>query len=365
MNICLIGNNLTSLILAYILSKKKFYIKIYCKKIKKNNFSTRSLGITNHNLNYLKNYFKNLSRKTHPINKIKVFIKNKKIDEEILFNQNTKTLFNMIKYKDMLSIVKTLVYKNKYISFKYLKNENVLNSLTQNNKFDLIINCEKKNLLTKKYLKNGIFKNYFNKAFTTIIKHKPINNNVATQIFTEYGPLAYLPLSKKLTSVVYSFNLKKRKIKSDDEIFNLIKKYNINYKIISNEKIENFDLKLALPKKYYYNNILFFGDTLHSIHPLAGQGFNMTIRDIIHLNELIDDKLNLGLEINKSIYEEFENNVKSNNSLFSIGIDLLHEFFIFNNDFVPKKISKHLITFINNNKKIKDIGVNVANKGKL
>ena len=62
----------------------------------------------------------------------------------------------MIKYKDILSIVKTLVYKNKYISFKYLKNENVLNSLTQNNKFDLIINCEKK-FISKKIFKKCYF----------------------------------------------------------------------------------------------------------------------------------------------------------------------------------------------------------------
>ena len=54
MNICLIGNNLTSLILAYILSKKNFILKFIVKKLKKNNFNTRSLGITNHNLNYLK-----------------------------------------------------------------------------------------------------------------------------------------------------------------------------------------------------------------------------------------------------------------------------------------------------------------------
>ena len=35
MNICLIGNNLTSLILAYILSKKNFILKFIVKKLKK------------------------------------------------------------------------------------------------------------------------------------------------------------------------------------------------------------------------------------------------------------------------------------------------------------------------------------------
>ncbi len=84
MKVCLIGNNLTSLILAYILSKKKFYTEIYSIKSSKSNFKTRTLGITNYNLNYLGNYFKNISKRTNIINEIKVLIKNQKIDEEIL-----------------------------------------------------------------------------------------------------------------------------------------------------------------------------------------------------------------------------------------------------------------------------------------
>ena len=44
--------------------------------------------------------------------------------------------------------------------------------------------------------------------------------------------------------------------------------------------LSNFELKFSNLRKYYHENILAFGDLLHTIHPLAGQGFNMTIRDI-------------------------------------------------------------------------------------
>ncbi len=70
MKVCLIGNNLTSLILAYILSNKNFNIEIYGLKSTKHVFSTRTLGITNSNLIYLEKYFKNISKKTNLINKI-------------------------------------------------------------------------------------------------------------------------------------------------------------------------------------------------------------------------------------------------------------------------------------------------------
>ena len=63
MKVCLIGNNLTSLILAYILSKKKINTEIYSTKTSTFNFKTRTLGITEHNLNYLANYFENIYQK--------------------------------------------------------------------------------------------------------------------------------------------------------------------------------------------------------------------------------------------------------------------------------------------------------------
>ena len=58
MKISLIGNNLTSLILASILSDKNFHVEICYIKSSKFNFKTRSIGITEHNLIYLTNYFK-------------------------------------------------------------------------------------------------------------------------------------------------------------------------------------------------------------------------------------------------------------------------------------------------------------------
>ena len=120
---------------------------------------------------------------------------------------------------------------------------------------------------------------------------------------------------------------------------------------------------MKLAKKYYNKNILFFGDSIHSIHPLAGQGFNMTIRDIIQLIQIIDKKVNLGLPIDKHIYKEFEKSLKSYNSAFSLGIDLVYEFFRFNKNVIPKSISEKIFTLINNNSKFKNLSINIANKG--
>ena len=362
MKVCIIGNNLTSLILANILSQKKFNVEIYYKKTPKSEFKTRTLGISKYNLKYLEMYFKNIKNKTKPIDDIKVIIKNNKINKEISFNKNSSTLFNMIKYDNLVSYLKKKSNKNKYLSFKNINKKFDLLSLLNDKKFDLIINCEANNILTKKYMNELISKNYNNKAFTTIINHSKIKNDKAIQIFTEYGPIAFLPLSDKSTSIVFSIEMKNLQI-SKDEICKLIKKFNPIYKIVSQENLESFDLKLKLPKKYFYKNILFFGDSLHSIHPLAGQGFNMTIRDMIRFDELINKKINLGLSIDKSIYSEFEKISKAYNSSFSFGIDFIYEFFRFNKKFIPKNISEEVFNFINNSKKIKNISIKIADQG--
>ena len=44
----------------------------------------------------------------------------------------------------------------------------------------------------------------------------------------------------------------------------------------------------AIYWNYYHQNIVAFGDCLHKIHPLAGEGFNMTIRDIKVISKIID-----------------------------------------------------------------------------
>ena len=149
-------------------------------------------------------------------------------------------------------------------------------------------------------------------AYTTIISHEKILNNTAIQIFTKKGPLAFLPISNKETSIVYSVH---NYLKKSNDINELIKKYNLKYKINKIDKIKKFELKSLNLRSYYHENILAFGDLLHKIHPLAGQGFNMTIRDIKILLEIIKKRLDLGLSLDSSVNSEFLKNINIESSL--------------------------------------------------
>ena len=115
-------------------------------------------------------------------------------------------------------------------------------------------------------------------------------------------------------------------------------------------------------RNYYKNNILCFGDNLHKIHPMAGQGFNMTLRDIKIFSSLIDSRLDLGLPLDISILKDFENNTKHLNYIFSSGINFIHEFFKIDNNF-ENKFSKIIFKHLGKNNFFNKIATKFADQG--
>ena len=121
-------------------------------------------------------------------------------------------------------------------------------------------------------------------------------------------------------------------------------------------------LKSSILRKYYNNNILAFGDLLHKIHPLAGQGFNMSLRDIKLLSKLIDERIDIGLDIDSSICQEFQKKTQDKNYIFSTGIDWIYELFNFESKFNSNLIGKS-INIIGKNKFINSFFKKFADSG--
>ncbi len=115
-------------------------------------------------------------------------------------------------------------------------------------------------------------------------------------------------------------------------------------------------------RNYYHKNILAFGDLLHRIHPLAGQGFNMTIRDIKILSEIIQSKIELGLHIDTSILNDFEKQTRNKNFMFSNGIDLIYEFFNIEKKLKSKNLTR-IIKMIGKNNNFNNFLIKFADRG--
>ena len=149
---------------------------------------------------------------------------------------------------------------------------------------------------------------------------------------------------------------------SKNKFIELTNKYNKRLEILKISEINYFPLKSSNLRSYYHKNILAFGDMLHRIHPLAGQGYNMTLRDVKTLIRIIKSKIELGLPIDQSINSEFEKKTKSQNYLFSKGIDLIYEIFNFERK-LNNKLINQTISFVGKNKKLNKVFKLIADYG--
>ena len=361
MNVCIIGEGLTALSLAKSLINKKINVHYYHKSENGNFSSNRTIGISKSNFEFFKEKIFQISKNNYwKINRIEIYTD--KIDTENLlkFENDKNDLFYIIKNDELLKSLKSVLIKSKFFK-KIILKKNINEEFLNKKEYDLIINCDANNFLAKKYFTKKISKNYYNLAYTTILKHKKIENNTATQIFTKQGPIAFLPISSTETSVVYSVDIKNKKFDNSD-VIDLINKNNPKYKINKIDKLNSFELSSSNLRNYHHKNILAFGDLLHRIHPVAGQGFNMIIRDIKILSEIIESKTELGLHIDALILRDFEKLTRNKNFIFSSGIDFIYEFFNIEKKIKNKNITKILKT-IGKNKNFTNLLIKFADRG--
>jgi 2-octaprenyl-6-methoxyphenol hydroxylase len=361
MNVCLIGDSLTGLVLAKSLINKKIKVFLYYKTRKNSQLQSRTIGISKKNLNFINKEIINIKRNMiWDIKKIEIY--NEKMGNDIILNfeEVKKNLFSMVKNNQIYKLLDENLKKEKLYKKILIKNNEFYKKILKNKDHDLIINCDGKNNISKSFFYKKFNKNYNSHAYTTIIKHKNTINNTAIQIFTKKGPIAFLPISSSETSVVFSKIIEKENV-NNIEIKNLIRKCK-KYKIIKFSKVEKFSLNFSVSRNYYYKNILAFGDSLHKIHPLAGQGFNMSLRDIKILSEIIQSRIDLGLELNHSIYKDFEKKNKHLNFIFSSGIDFIYEFFKFDSSH-KSNFSNKLLKQIGQSKLFNQLVLKYANQG--
>jgi 2-octaprenyl-6-methoxyphenol hydroxylase len=355
MRVCILGHGLSSLTLAKALVNQNIYVDIITYKKNQKIGLSRTLGISKSNVNFFNKNIINIEKFLWKLKKIEIYTDNLKNEKLLNFEKNDDQIFSIIKNHELHRVLEKSLIKSKYFKKRYLKNVN----LSFLKDYNIIINCNYLHNFTNKYFSKNIIKEYDSIAYTTIISHEKIVNNTAIQVFTKRGPLAFLPISNKETSIVYSVHNSTKKV---NDINELIKQYNLKYKINKIDKIENFELKSLNLRSYYHKNILAFGDLLHKIHPLAGQGFNMTIRDIRMLSNIIKNKLDLGLEFDSSVNKEFEKNVKYKNFIFSNGVDLIHEFFNYERKTKNSVLSKS-IQIVGKNSSVNKAFIKIADEG--
>lgn len=203
------------------------------------------------------------------------------------FNEAIEKTFK--KRKTIEEIPKDYVIKNK-------QDQVIIETSKEQYKSSIIIACDGVNSLAREKIEIKSTKHDFNQtAITFQLKVKLDNQNEAKQFFLKESILAILPIKKDLVSIVWSCNSQfYKKINSfdeksiEDELNLTIGDFYKDIKVVS--KIESFPLTMNRVESFFKDRVLLVGDAAHFIHPLAGQGLNLGIRDIITLEKIIDKK---------------------------------------------------------------------------
>jgi 2-octaprenyl-6-methoxyphenol hydroxylase len=145
-------------------------------------------------------------------------------------------------------------------------------------------------------------RDYGQTAIITEVFTEKDTRHTAYERFTSSGPLALLPLGRKKCSVIWT-------LKNDDaaDILNeadsqLITRLQTAFgywlgQIELASQRQDFPLKLIQAEQMVDERVVLIGNAMHQLHPVAGQGFNLGLRDAILLADRLQTRLAFGEDI--------------------------------------------------------------------
>lgn len=187
---------------------------------------------------------------------------------------------------------------------------------------------------------------YDQSSIVCTIGHERPHHGLAVELFLPSGPFAVLPMTGNRSSVVWSE--KSSAMPSylalpapafEQELLKRIGRHLGAVRVIGSRTAYPLSLQVAV--RQVADRLALVGEAAHAIHPVAGQGLNMGMRDVAALAEVVADQVRLGLDPGApEVLARYQRWRRFDNISLSLVCDGLVR--LFSNDIAPLKLARDL-----------------------
>ncbi|WP_374516469.1 UbiH/UbiF/VisC/COQ6 family ubiquinone biosynthesis hydroxylase [Brevundimonas sp.] len=179
------------------------------------------------------------------------------------------------------------------------------------------------------------------------------HGNVAHEYFLPDGPFAILPLTEQRASLVWTESTRRAEaLKTcSDAAFHahLMRRFGDfldDVAVVGPRFV--YPLSLQLAESLTAPRIALVGDAAHGVHPVAGQGLNMGLKDVAALAEVLTEAMRLGEDVGaETVLERYARWRRFDNAALAAGFDGFVR--LFSNDLPPVRLAR-------------DVGIAVVNR---
>jgi 2-octaprenyl-6-methoxyphenol hydroxylase len=187
---------------------------------------------------------------------------------------------------------------------------------------------------------------YAQHAITGTVAHEKPHHGVAVEHFLPSGPFAILPMTGNRSSIVWTERealapamMRLDKAAFDREIARRFGAFLGDVEAIGPRW--SYPLQLVYAERLVDRRLALLGDAAHVIHPIAGQGLNLGIRDVAALAELVVDACRLGLDPGAAdVLDNYQRWRRVDTLALTTVTDGLNR--LFSNDFGPLKLARDI-----------------------
>ena len=187
---------------------------------------------------------------------------------------------------------------------------------------------------------------YGQTALVCAVTHEHAHDGIAHQVFFPGGPLAILPLPGRRSSIVWSEDATRAQgiAALDDDAFIATLRPRFGDflgEIALSGGRYSYPLSLSLAHEYVAPRLALVGDAAHGIHPLAGQGLNLGLRDVGALAQVIVEAARRGEDFARfDVLERYQRWRRFDTTTLALGMDAMNR--LFSNDNPALRLGRDL-----------------------